>query len=38
MTDPVIRLILNFALVVLVTMSLIFLIYMLVTHRPWRRK
>jgi hypothetical protein len=36
-TDPVIRLILNFALVVLVTMSLIFLIAVLVT-RPWRRK
>jgi hypothetical protein len=36
-TDPVIRLILNFALVVLVAMSLIFLLYVLVT-RPWRRK
>lgn len=37
MTDPVIRLILNFALVVLMTMSLIALIYVLVTC-PWRRK
>jgi hypothetical protein len=36
-TDPAIRLILNFALVVLVAMSLIFLIAVLVT-RPWRRK
>jgi hypothetical protein len=36
-TDPVIRLILNFALAVLMTMSLITLLYVLVT-RPWRRK
>jgi hypothetical protein len=36
-TDPVIRLILNFALGVLVAMSLIILIAVLVT-RPWRRK
>lgn len=37
MTDPVIRLIFNFALTVLVAMSLITLITVLVT-RPWRRK
>ena len=37
MTDPVIRFIVNFALTVLVTMSLIFLLSLLVI-RPWRRK